>query len=270
MINKFLTHLYETTPYSKIIRNINGVGIPFDTKWHNIGISVSGGADSALLSYIICRLAQEHGVYPRIHIISNIRMWKLRPWQKYNGLDVYRWLRYNFPMLEFRRHENFVPPEFEWGTQGPTITDEYGELKSGDTIEIRAHAEFVAHTESLDAYFNAVSHNPSISLHGEMAHRNIEPTRENVSKMITSYNGVVSCHPFRFIKKDWIYQQYLTFDILDLYNITRSCEGDMQQYPKIFNGLNYETYIPGQQVPVCGQCFWCLERSWAENSTNTK
>lgn len=259
-----LTTLYENTPYINILHDINGVPIPVSSDWRNIGISVSGGADSALLAFLICKIAKDRGYLSRIHIISNVRMWKLRPWQRYNSIDVYRWLRLRFPMLEFRRHENFVPPEFEWGTQGPTITDEYGELKSGDTIEIRAHAEFVAHTESLDAYFNAVSHNPPVALPGAMSMRDVEPTVDNVSKMITKYMDTVSCHPFRFVDKSWIYQQYVSNDIMDLYQITRSCEGDRSVYPEVFGDLDYQTYTSGQYVPVCGECFWCRERSWAE------
>jgi hypothetical protein len=69
--------------------------------------------------------------------------------------------------------------------------------------------------------------------------------------------GKVSCHPFRFVDKSWIYKQYQRLDILDLYNQTRSCEGE-------FDEITYETYTPGQYVPKCGNCFWCSERTWAE------
>jgi hypothetical protein len=264
MIKEPLLKLYEATPYTKILHDINGVAIPVAPDWRNIGVSVSGGADSALLAFLICKIVEEHNIQSKIHIISNVRMWKLRPWQRYNSLDVFNWLQQKFPNTIFCRHENFVPPDFEWGTRGPTIIDEYGELKSGDTIEIRAHAEYIAHTENLDAYFNAVTHNPRKQLEGAMPTRDIEPVRENLTKMITVHMGRVSCHPFRFIEKDWIYQQYKQFDIMDLYNITRSCEGDTSVYPEVFNGLDYETYTSGQYVPVCGQCFWCLERKWAE------
>jgi len=264
MIRDTLKALYEATPYTSILHDINGVAVPLAPDWRNIGISVSGGADSALLAFLISKLISENNFESKVHIISNVRMWKLRPWQKYNSLDVFRWLQQRFPSIEYIRHENFIPPDFEWGSKGPTIIDEYGELKSGDTIEIRAHAEYIAHTENLDAYFNAVTHNPHEPLNGAMPTRDIAPVLENLTKMITVHMGRVSCHPFRFVEKDWIYQQYKHFNILDLYYITRSCEGDTNVYPEVFNGLNYETYTPGQYVPTCEQCFWCLERSWAE------
>jgi len=56
--------------------------------------------------------------------------------------------------------------------------------------------------------------------------------------------------------KDWIIKKYDEENILDLLNITRSCEGE-------FEDLDYTTYTPGQTVPICGECFWCKEREWA-------
>ena len=66
----------------------------------------------------------------------------------------------NFPTIKFTRHENFIAPDLEWGSKGPNIMDEYGKMKSGNQIELRAHAEYVAHTEKLDAWFCAVTKNP--------------------------------------------------------------------------------------------------------------
>ena len=40
--------------------NIDGVKIPFDQEWSNVAISVSGGADSALLSHLVCSLASKN------------------------------------------------------------------------------------------------------------------------------------------------------------------------------------------------------------------
>jgi hypothetical protein len=252
-----IKQLYDLTLYTNILHDIEGVYLPLDPTWKSIGVSLSGGADSALLTYLLCDLIKHNNYDIKVHVISHIRCWKTRPWQKYNGIDVYNWLTNKFNNVQFKRHENFLPPDFEWGTKGPSIIDEYGKLNSGDIIEIRAFAEYVGHTEHLDAYYNAVTRNPKLVLEGAMDIRNIEPTVDNLSKMITTHMGRVSSHPFRFVDKSWIYHQYKRLDILDLYNTTRSCEGE-------FENINYKTYTPGQYVPVCGKCFWCNERTWAE------
>lgn len=67
----------------QIFHDIDGVKIPFNKTWNSVAISVSGGADSALLAHLICSLAPENFT---VHIISHIRMWKTRPWQSW-GID---------------------------------------------------------------------------------------------------------------------------------------------------------------------------------------
>ena len=259
MILETVKQLYQHTPYQNILHEVDGVAIPFDTAWRNVAVSLSGGADSALLAYLLCDFIQKNKCDTTVHIISHVRCWKTRPWQRYNSLDVYNALIAKFEHIRFVRHENFLPPDFEWGTKGPTIVDEYGQLNSGDIIEIRAFAEYIGHKEDIDAYFNAVTRNPSIEIEGSMSRRNTEPVVENITKMITTHMGRISSHPFRFIDKSWIYQQYVRLGILDLYQQTRSCEGE-------FNDITYKTYKPGQYVPLCGHCFWCIERAWAEKN----
>jgi 7-cyano-7-deazaguanine synthase in queuosine biosynthesis len=65
----------------------------------------------------------------------------------------------------------------------------------------------------------------------------------------------VVSHPFRFVTKSWVVKQYQSFRITELFDLTRSCEGE-------FDHINYKNYLPYQFVPVCGECFWCKEREW--------
>jgi hypothetical protein len=235
--------------------NIDGVEIPFELHWQGIAISVSGGADSALLAYLLCSLIPDTQTM-EVHIISHTRMWKTRPWQSWNSLYVYDWLENQFPNLRFKRHTNFIAPELEYGNIGPSLTDEYGKHASGDNIEQRAFAEYVCHIYSLNAYYNGVTRNPrNVDFQG-MKERDIEPTENNIHLRLTPHMGGHAIHPFRFIEKDWVIKQYKRLNIEDLLDKTRSCEGE-------FLGLDYTTYTPGQYVPVCGECFWCKEREWA-------
>lgn len=242
--------------------NIDGVDIPFDSTWKNIAISVSGGADSALLAYLLCSLVTNHKT--TFHILSHIRCWKTKPWQRYDNIRVFKWLTQRFNHINFIRHENFIAPELEWADKGPTIIDEYGKLVSGDSLEIRAFAEYIGHSNNVDAYYNAVNRNPrSIMFDNRMLTRDIERTNDQKHKELMIHMGKVASHPFRFVEKDWIIKQYYRLGILDLLDNTRSCEGDNTTHPEIFKGLDYKTYIPDQKVPVCGTCFWCKEKEWA-------
>jgi 7-cyano-7-deazaguanine synthase in queuosine biosynthesis len=231
---------------------IDGVDIPFDNSWKNIAVSLSGGADSALLAYLLCLEVQSTNV----HIISHVRNWKTKPWQEWDSLKVYHWLQNKFPKINFQRHLNFIPPEFEWADKGPTITDEYGKLVSGDNVELRAFAEYICFKSNIDAYYNAVTRNPKDVDFQGMPTRDIDPTDENQHLVMMKHMNRWAIHPFRFVDKSWIVSQYKRLGLEDLFDITRSCEGAI-------NGFTHQNYIPRQYVPTCGECFWCKERAWA-------
>jgi hypothetical protein len=213
--------------------------------WKKIGISISGGADSALLSFLICSNTDAE-----IHFTNQIRMWKTRPWQEHVADQVINWFKTRFNN-KFYVHRNLIPPELEWADKGPSIIDEYGKLKSGNQIILRSHNEYIAHKYKLDALYGAINLNPDIEFFGAMEDRN----KGHIPPHFI-HNGVNICHPFVHTRKDWIIKQYFDNNIKDLLQLTRSCEGE-------FADINYNTYVPGQHVPVCGECFWCKERDWA-------
>jgi hypothetical protein len=233
------------------------IHIPYNKEWKNIAISVSGGADSALLAYLVCNSVTEQKHSDTvIHFISHKRMWKTRPWQSYDSLNVYTWFLKKFPTIQFFRHTNFIAPDIEYGKTGPNLVDEYGKKVSGDNIQQRSFAEYICFSENVNAYYNGVTRNPKLAMFNGMCERDIDPTDENRHLERMTYMGVEVLHPFRFIDKSEIVKTYKELNLLNLFEITRSCEGE-------FNGIDYTKYTPGQYVPICGKCFWCKEREWA-------
>jgi hypothetical protein len=250
------------------IYEVDGVYFLIDPSWNRISFSISGGADSALLSYLICSKIVELNLKIDIHIISNVRMWKTRPWQRYNSLDVFKWLQNKFTTLNFYRHENFIAPEIEFGNIGATIKDRNGRMKSGDQITTRSYAEYVCLTNNIDAWFAGITKNPPVEVADDgMADRNVGELID-LNTVLENYGGLWFCHPLKYITKEWVLNQYVKHGILDLFNLTRSCEGDRNNCPEVFNNLDYTNYVPGTEVPECGQCFWCKERNWAKNLNN--
>ncbi len=237
---------------------IDGIKIPFDPSWKQIAISVSGGADSALLAYLLCNHMRENHIgHITVHIISHIRCWKTKPWQTEDSKRVWMSIIQEFMKINFERHVNFIAPEFEWGDKGRTMIDEYGKLVSGDNIQQRAYAEYICHKHNIDAYYNAVTRNPKDTEFKGLSTRDIDPSEDNKHLSLLKHMGRWAIHPFRFIQKDWVYKQYKNLDILWLWNNTRSCEGT-------FENIDYTNYDPHKTtVPVCGECFWCKEREWA-------
>jgi hypothetical protein len=247
--------LYALTKYSNIVTDVYGMYLPFDQTWQKIAVAVSGGADSAMLAFLLCSLIERENLTTETHVISNIRTWKTKPWHECHSDQVYNSLTSTFKKIKFIRHKNFVPPELEWGTAGPQLVDEYGKQVSGDNIELRAFSEYVCFKNNIDAYYNAVTKNPS-NIKDGVPNRYIEPSKENIHMLIMEHMNKLAIHPFRFTTKDQIIKLYYDLKLDSLLNLTRSCEGEFEE-------LNYKTYTPGQYVPVCGTCFWCKEREWA-------
>lgn len=232
------------------------INIPFDPKWRNVAVAVSGGADSALLAYMVCQKAKEQDHNVTIHIINHIRCWKTKPWQQYNADHVFEWLFQKFYHTTFKRHTNFIAPELEYAVTGPIFVDEYNKKVSGDNIQQRAYAEYICKAHNIDAYYNGVTRNPRDIDLGGMKERDIDQNESNIHLLDMTHMGVRVLHPFRFTDKSKIVKMYKDLGILDLFEITRSCEGEIP-------GIDYTNYTKGQPVPVCGECFWCKEREWA-------
>jgi hypothetical protein len=252
---KIIKDIYIKSEYSSILSEVNGLVYPFNNHWDKIAIGISGGADSALLTTILCNHIIEQKLSTQIHLIHNIRCWKTRPWQKCVADNVINYFISKFNSINFKVHYNFVPPDLEHSNKGKTIIDEYGKLVSGDTIELRSFAEYTCFQHNISAYFNAVTKNPNVEFTGEMTARNVELNDDTFRLMIMKHLGFIACHPFRFVDKSWIMSTYKKLQLDDLLSITRSCEGD-------FSDITYETYTPGQYVPLCNTCFWCKERNW--------
>jgi hypothetical protein len=241
--------------------NVEGVEIPFDNNWNSIAISLSGGADSALLAYLLCEhIRKNHLEHITVHVISHIRCWKSKPWQKYDSLKIYNWVIQEFKKINFERHTNFIAPDLEYAVTGPSLTDEYGKKVSGDNIQIRGFSEYICQINNIDAYYNAVTRNPrGVDFQG-MKERDIESNENNQHLVLMKHMDRWAIHPFRFVEKSWIVEQYYKLELEELLNSTRSCEG-------VVPGVDYKTYKPYQYVPVCGECFWCKEREWAIEHT---
>jgi hypothetical protein len=159
-----------------------------DPTWKKIGISISGGADSALLSFLICSNTDAD-----IHFTNQIRLWRTRPWQEHVADQLVTWFKGRFKN-RFYLHRNLIPPELEWADKGPTIIDEYGKLKSGNQIILRSHNEYIAHKHKLDALYGGLNQNPSVNIEGSLSGHN--NTRQNVQH---SQNVLVQVTKFKLL-----------------------------------------------------------------------
>lgn len=247
------------------LHNINGLDIPFSKKWKKIAVNLSGGADSACLTYLLCKIITDNNYDCKIDAITHVRCWSTRPWQQPISVDVFNKLKLMFPNIINQRHENFIAPILEHGASGLLFPNvDKTTMHSGDQVSISEFNEYCFYRHNLDAIFNATSANPvGTDFPKKMLDREKSAKDGVLNDLIIVNYGKFICHPFRFVEKSWIVAQYHLFGITDLLETTRSCEGDIksQAIKKVIPDIFH--YEPGKEVPTCGTCFWCLEREWA-------
>jgi len=259
--------LYETRDPSIEVNlyNFDGLDIPFNPEWTNIGINLSGGADSSCLLMLLSKIITRTGSKCRVHVIQHLRCWSIRPWQGPVAMAVFNKFQELFPNIEYIRYKNFIPVGLEWGVIGPITKDDKGRDRSGDQIIVDEFNNYMLYTEKLDAMYNGTSRNPDVDFASKMMNRELSPEEGNLKDIMFKRLGGLIILPFKFVRKDWIVAEYYRQGMEELYNTTRSCEGNVGHASSADIIPTLDDYKPGQYVPVCNECFWCNERNWADS-----
>lgn len=253
--------LYNILPDNIKLHRVNCLDIPFDHQWKIIGVNLSGGADSALLTFLLCKIIEENKLETKIDIITYNRCWSSRPWQGFVSMQVFEKLKSMFPKIIHERHTAFIPPELEHGVIGNIINN-----RSGDQIIVGSFNTYISWQKKFNAVFNATSKNYDNSRSDRMLNRDKDAKNGILADLWYKKDNSteIFCYPFKFVKKDWIIANYYLHNILDLLSLTRSCEGDINMHDSIKHYCNdFTKYIPGMYIPECRECWWCKEREWA-------
>lgn len=238
---------------------VSKLQILFDNTWQKIGINLSGGADSACLTTLLCDHIQNLNLSTKVYIITYIRCWNTKPWQQSKSIEIYNKLKTIYPTIIQDQIFCYIPPELEHGTIGNVING-----KSVDQILTSSFNHYASFTYDFNAIFNATSKNPSnTEFKDRMRNRDVDVDNPDRSRLFYLKSGVLHSNPFTYVEKDWIIAQYKIFNRWQLFEETRSCEGTLssQGIREVVETL--EEYKPGIELGVCETCFWCKERKWA-------
>ena len=270
---KQVNELYENSNLDKtMFHNEGGLIIPFHPSWKNIAVNVIGGADSAFLSSVLAKIIYENGYDCKVHFISFVRVWEYRPWAPFISKEVYDKIKSMFPTVVGDRIESFIPTDLEEGVSGRELYNG----KSGDRIIVNSFNKFATYKFNLNAVYNATTLNPSDETIGVIADVNKRPKDREISwygdkgilglvnKEAEDKGGSWNVYPLRYVDKRFVIGGYHSNNWTDLLEITRSCEGDKNSDPNLF--ASYLGYKHKEsKLPLCGHCFWCVEREWATN-----
>lgn len=226
------------------------IKIPVITE--NVIIRLSGGADSAILLWMICNEWKKENkpltVWP-ITIIHGVRNW-----QSYHAQQVYDYIQEN-------SYGNFMPQR-AWLCENPK--EDYVDYQESLIDEV------VSEIGETSQVFNGVTANPpeeigqkywgSSPVFGEKVwecrekHRDWEGRWNKQLVDDDERRKLIHCCPFIHSHKGAIAELYEKYDLMDLLKITRSCEG----WDHMTHGF----------TETCGECWWCMERDWAFNVWN--
>lgn len=220
-----------------------------------VAVNVSGGADSALGTYILCNLIRQYNLDIKVRVLSYIRCAFLKPWQAPISQRVYHKLKDMFPEIILDQFTQFIPETLEHGVTGEIR--QYGQA-SGDQIIVREFNYYLVNgSKEVYTIYNFTTQAPE-EVEGGMKNR--------YHKGDTPWFYTTSILPLNNVMKDWVVGQYYKHDIVDLFETTRSCEGDINHpvfWPYRDGEKDVHKDIAPDVLPLCGECWWCRERQWA-------
>lgn len=263
---KHLDNLYknkkEIAKYELLYRRkypdliyINGLPIHFDSSFDKILISLSGGADSAILAYMLLDYIKTNKIATKVHFFSAVRFWNSKPWLERNAQEVASYLKEKFGDIIAEHHWGFVPTELEdvYVSQlnKPFLEKIYPKYSKCDTICVNEYEHFLMKKHKIDFMYTGTTMNPPLNTEDQPKFRDEELIKDNIEWVLSLNN----CNPFGLVRKSFTMAQYKNYDLDDLLSLTRSCEADIVKLGNMWikNGL---------MPPVCGDCFFCQERQW--------
>ena len=225
-------------------------------------VNLSGGADSALGLYAMCDLIEKNNLKIKVKVLTYIRGGFSKPWQRPIAVRVFEALKDLFPNIIENQIMQFIPETLEHGVSGEIRQFHY---TSGDQVMIREYNEYLVYG-SKEAYmsYNFTNRAPA-HIEGGMTQR--------VHDGNYSWFTTACVHPFANKMKDWVMEQYQVNDLSSILYLTRSCEATIDAL--VMSDFKDGTKDPRKdvrpdQLPICGTCWWCRERAWANDQVHKR
>ncbi len=223
--------IFETT--FQCSKSDNRIIIPLDPEWDVLGIQISGGLDSALLTFLTAKTIKENGLKTKIRPIS------CDVGNKPDYLPTARKVRQK--LKEVTGFDQWAEP-YEYKIPLRESVNPYKLYCSTN------HLKALLKVGHINYEFNGVTKNPPAEVRQHFRnddHR--QAVRDNPE---TIYSGTYSARPLAFCDKQGVIEFYKTYGLFDtILPLTLSCD------------VNIE-HMENGQLP-CRKCWWCDERKWA-------
>ena len=200
-----------------------------------LALSMSGGADSTMLCYLLAKTSRRHNLQITIQPYNGYDIWA--PIDSTGVIKIIKYIQSKFPTVDIQ-----WPISTVFDTNGDSAPNDKN-MYIGPLIDkLQAH-------NVVDEVMNGMSMGPPIEV--QQTFKDWD-NKINVRRLPGYHlwneveRAIEHLSPLKHIDKRFIVQCYKEFDIEELLEITNSC-----------------IYPQGN----CGECWWCQERNWALNQT---
>ena len=194
-----------------------------------LGVSMSGGADSTMLCYLLAKTIKKRDLQITIQPYNGYDIWA--PLDSRGIIKIVQYIQSTFPTVDIQ-----WPISTVFDTNGASASE--GDKNS----YIRPLIDKLVTHNVVDLVMSGVSlgppvevqeslsgHHPITRLPGYHLWDEVERASDNLA-------------PFKYVDKRFIIQCYKDFNRKELLEMTNSCTAPQGN---------------------CGECWWCQERSWA-------
>lgn len=195
-----------------------------------VSLKISGGADSAIVAYMLCEYVTKER--PDIKIIPITTIHPAKPYQEIYAKRVIEHLQQKFGNIFGKHYVNIADS-----------ADDY--IKAQERLWKQA-----SEIEQIDTNYSGITANPPKEITEQHSHDG--PVDNRNGKNFPVIVGKFRRHLSNIDKKG-VAELYKTLGVIDtLFPITRSCEAHEES----------EEYDINKH---CGECWWCMERHWGFN-----
>lgn len=216
------------------------IGIPKSEK--PVSVFISGGVDSALVTYMVVKTIQEFNLSTEVYPITTEFM--ARPFNINRSWGVLRKIE-ELTGFKFSQHLIFPMPNHSL-----KISDEDKKPIMSKNIN-----EYFRRYD-LSLMFNGLTANPPVEEvpDNRWGVRQIE--RDDVDLVRLKLKQKTTHYPLLWSDKRVVSELYSRLGILDtIFPLTRSCESDLEE-SKYFTKTCFQVKDPGTE------CWWCRERKY--------
>ena len=230
--------------------------LEFDTsKFDRVFLALSGGTDSAMILYLLCRYK------PDWKIICHTGIDKHKdPWVGEYASEIISLMQKKFPDVDII-HEQYkfdsldeitlYYAEKEWNAKEdksvlPTAQG-YSKAFAANDLKSELRKKY-----DIKLSIHGITSNPPLDVQKELGFDKVAEPRRNkkYDEQTWKKSGKMHYRPFVNVDKKFVADLYKQFDLMDdLFPLTASCIGFEKE-------TNYFT-------EPCKKCYWCYEKKWA-------